>query len=66
MRYSKLKTLIADRSGATALEYGLIVGLVSIAMLIALETIGVSLAGFYEFAADTMSMAEEGSSQALR
>ena len=38
-----MKTLIRDESGATALEYGLIAALVSVAAIGALNTLGGSL-----------------------
>ena len=38
-----LRRLIADESGATAIEYGLIAALVSVAAVVALQSLGSSL-----------------------
>ena len=38
-----LKNLIKDESGATAIEYGLVAALVSVAAVVALENMGASL-----------------------
>ncbi len=40
---SLLKKLIRDESGATAIEYGLIAGLVSVAIIGALQALGTQL-----------------------
>jgi len=42
-----LKNLINDESGATAIEYGLIAALVSVAAIGALEAMGTSLEGMF-------------------
>ena len=44
---SILKTLIRDESGATAIEYGLIAALVSVAAVVALENMGTSLENMF-------------------
>jgi pilus assembly protein Flp/PilA len=41
------KTFIRDESGATAIEYGLIAALVSVAAVTALTSVGVSLDGMF-------------------
>ena len=46
MRY--LKTLRRDESGATAIEYGLLAALISIALVAAFNRLGLSLAGIFE------------------
>ena len=43
MMLSNLKNLLADESGATAIEYGLIAALVSVAAIAALTAMGESL-----------------------
>ena len=43
-----LKLWLRDESGATAVEYGLVVSLVSIAAIIALQNFGMSVLGIYE------------------
>lgn len=41
--FGNIKTLLKDESGATAIEYGLIAALVSVAAITALTTMGSSL-----------------------
>ena len=43
-----LKTLAGDESGATAIEYGLLAALISIALVAAFNALGLSLAGIFE------------------
>ena len=43
----KLRNLLEDESGATAIEYGLIAALVSVAAIAALSTLGRSLSGMF-------------------
>lgn len=43
-----LENLINDESGATAIEYGLIAALVSVAAIVALQTMGESLNTIFE------------------
>ena len=40
---SKLRKLLKNKSGATAIEYGLIAALVSVAAVVALQSLGSSL-----------------------
>ncbi len=40
---SKLRRLLKNKSGATAIEYGLIAALVSVAAVVALQNLGSSL-----------------------
>lgn len=44
---STFRSLIADESGATAIEYGLIAALVSVAAIAALSTLGGSLSDMF-------------------
>ncbi|MPY69771.1 MAG: Flp family type IVb pilin [Alphaproteobacteria bacterium] len=44
---SFFKTLMNDESGATAIEYGLIAALVSVAAVVALENMGTSLENMF-------------------
>lgn len=44
---SIIKNLINDESGATAIEYGLIAALVSVAAVVALENMGTSLQNMF-------------------
>ena len=43
-----IRGLLADESGATAIEYGLIAALVSVAGIFALEAMGTSLSTMFE------------------
>lgn len=52
-----LKRLIADESGATAIEYGLIAGLVAVAIIAALGALGDSLTLLFSNVASTVSTA---------
>ncbi len=40
---AKFRNLIKDKKGATAIEYGLIAALVSVAAVVALQNLGTSL-----------------------
>ncbi len=42
-----IRNLIEDESGATAIEYGLIAALVSVAAVVALENMGTSLQNMF-------------------
>ena len=42
------RNLAGDRSGATAIEYGLLAALISIALVAAFNRLGLSLAGIFE------------------
>ena len=44
----KIRSWLGDESGAAALEYGLVLGLVSIVALVALQNLGLSLLGIFE------------------
>jgi len=43
----KIKSFYSDESGATAIEYGLIVALLAVALIGALGSLGTSLSGFF-------------------
>ncbi len=45
--FSTFKNLINDESGATAIEYGLIAALVSVAAVAALSSMGTSLSSMF-------------------
>lgn len=51
------KEFLTDDSGATAIEYGLIAALVSIAAIGALGTLGTSLTGIFGEASDALDEA---------
>jgi len=44
-----VRTFLRDDAGATAIEYGLIAALVSVAAVLALQGLGSSLARLFEF-----------------
>jgi pilus assembly protein Flp/PilA len=49
-----LHRLLRDERGATAIEYGLIAALISLAMVIAFTSLGLNLADIFTGAADAM------------
>ena len=50
-----IQRLINEESGATAVEYGLIAGLVAVAVIAALTALGDSLNSLFSDVADTVS-----------
>ena len=55
--YATLKHLLRDESGATAIEYGLIAGLVSVAAIAALTQLGGSLVDIFTVVSDSLDTA---------
>lgn len=55
-----LKSLLKDESGATAIEYGLIAALVSVAAVGALQAMGTSLSAMFGFVSTTLESAQTG------
>lgn len=55
-----IKELLNDESGATAIEYGLIAGLVSVAIIVALTALGGSLDAIFSQIADAIDSAAGG------
>ena len=58
-----MKTIIAflnDESGATAIEYGLIAALVSVAGISAFQSVGTSLGSMFSTVASTVDSATGG------
>jgi pilus assembly protein Flp/PilA len=51
-----LRKLLQDRRGATAIEYGLIAALISIACIIAFNSLGLNLADLFNLIADTIAV----------
>ncbi|WP_129793171.1 Flp family type IVb pilin [Sphingosinicella sp. CPCC 101087] len=51
---SILKPLLRDRSGATAIEYGLLLALLALVMLAVLNSLGFTLAGVFDTASNAM------------
>jgi len=52
-----MQRLIQDESGATAIEYGLIAGLVAVAIIAALTALGTSLQNLFSAVSDTVNAA---------
>jgi pilus assembly protein Flp/PilA len=54
---SVIKRFVQDESGATAIEYGLIAALVSVAAIIALQSLGSSLNSMFTRVSSTLQTA---------
>ena len=54
---SKLRKLFTDKSGATAIEYGLIAALVSVAAVVALQSLGSSLDAMFTTVSNELNTA---------
>ena len=50
-----LKRLLHDERGATAIEYGLIAALISLACIMAFLSLGLNLSGIFTTATDAMA-----------
>ncbi len=57
MTTSNIKTFFKDDSGATAIEYGLIAALVSVAAILALQAMGTSLEQIFTSVPTTLDSA---------
>ncbi len=57
MKLNTLTKIFKDESGATAIEYGLIAALVSVAAIIALQAMGASLTDMFQTVADALDNA---------
>jgi len=55
-----LKCLIGDEAGATAIEYGLIAALISIAAITAMGSLGNTLSNTFTFVSGQMTNAQSG------
>lgn len=60
MRFQQISQLIRDDSGATAIEYGLIAALVSVAGITALTAMGGSLQNMFNTVATELGNAVTG------
>ena len=54
---SIIRALLKDDSGATAIEYGLIAALVSVAIIATLSTLGTNLNATFKSVSDNLSAA---------
>lgn len=52
-----MQRLRRDRSGATAIEYGLIAGLIALAMFVAVKSVGTNLSGVFNTVSTKVSTA---------
>ena len=52
-----IKSFISDESGATAIEYGLVAGLLGVPIIAALTALGTSLGGLFTEVSGTVSAA---------
>ena len=50
-----LTKLLKDESGATAIEYGLIAGLISVVIVVAVGAVGEALTGTFEYIAEQLT-----------
>ena len=53
----KIKSFLKDESGASAVEYGLIVGLIAVAIVAVLGTLGTGLNGLFKAISDSLTSA---------
>ena len=53
----KLAALFADRQGATVIEYGLIVAIISTALIVGMESIGINIQAIFKLISDTLTNA---------
>ncbi len=53
----KLVALYADRQGATAVEYGLIIAIISAAVIVGMQAIGTNINAIFQFLANTFANA---------
>ena len=51
---AKFRSWLRDEDGAAALEYGLVLALVSIGAIVALQSLGLSLVGLFEHVEDLL------------
>ena len=57
MLKTTIQNFIHDESGATAIEYGLIAALVSVAAIVALQTLGGSLSSIFTVVSSNLQSA---------
>ena len=56
--FTTVKSFIKDESGATAIEYGLIAALVSVAAILALQAMGTSLRDMFTSVSTALNSAQ--------
>lgn len=57
---AKFWQVLRDESGATAIEYGLMAALISVAAITAMGSLGNSLSNTFSFVSNQMSNAQSG------
>lgn len=62
--YSFLRDLISDEEGASAVEYGLILGLIAVVIVGVLITIGTDLGSLFGAASDGLTTATDAAAPA--
>ncbi|SAI72461.1 pilin subunit [Bordetella ansorpii] len=58
--YAQLKAFWQDEEGATAIEYGLIAGLIAVVIVVAVTNLGGTLNGIFTTINEKLSPASEG------
>lgn len=53
---SHILRFVKDEEGATAIEYGLIAGLIAVAIIVAVTAIGTDLQGIFQYIADQLTV----------
>jgi pilus assembly protein Flp/PilA len=53
----KLLRFLKDEEGVTAIEYGLIAGLIAVVLIVALSLVGTSLTGFFNTVSSELNAA---------
>jgi len=53
--FKTIRNFIQDETGATAIEYGLIAGLISVAAVVSMQALGTSLTTIFQFVADKLA-----------
>jgi pilus assembly protein Flp/PilA len=51
----QLRCFLADENGATAIEYGLIAGLIAVGMIVAMTLTGTSVSSMFQFVSSRSS-----------
>lgn len=59
--FKQVKRFMRDEEGATAIEYGLIVGLIAVVLIVIFTTLGEGLGDLFTSASDGVSTAVESS-----
>ena len=52
---SIVRNFLADEQGATAIEYGLLAGLIAVVIIVAVTTIGTNLKAIFKMVADCLA-----------